>query len=150
MNLQSSNMFTGQRIWKRLAYVPSQYENGNREHRGVRAVWKQQEENAVVEAAGLHLELLRGGACPSRGSRRARHPPRRPRDWRCSRLGVARDTLSWSNLHHRALGIFLYFPLLHALTLKMGHGNSNKLYVTHAEHSGMFGQHTASSAGHKA
>lgn len=31
----------------------------------------------------------------------------------------------------------------------MGHGNSNKLYVTHAEHSGMFGQHTASSAGHK-
>ncbi|PIL31651.1 hypothetical protein GSI_06353 [Ganoderma sinense ZZ0214-1] len=32
----------------------------------------------------------------------------------------------------------------------MGHGNSNKLYVTHAEHSGMFGQHTASSAGHKA
>ena len=33
---------------------------------------------------------------------------------------------------------------------KMGHGNSNKLYVTHAEHSGMFGQHTASSAGFKA
>ncbi|THH17390.1 hypothetical protein EW146_g3407 [Bondarzewia mesenterica] len=32
----------------------------------------------------------------------------------------------------------------------MGHGNSNKLYVTHAEHSGMFGQHTASSAGFKA
>ncbi|KAI0080283.1 cyclophilin-like protein [Panus rudis PR-1116 ss-1] len=32
----------------------------------------------------------------------------------------------------------------------MGHGNSNKLYVTHAEHSGMFGQHTASSAGHRA
>ncbi|KAH9947923.1 cyclophilin-like protein [Amylocystis lapponica] len=31
----------------------------------------------------------------------------------------------------------------------MGHGNSNKLYVTHAEHSGMFGQHTASSAGFK-
>ncbi|KAI0673436.1 cyclophilin-like protein [Trametes maxima] len=32
----------------------------------------------------------------------------------------------------------------------MGHGNSNKLYVTHAEHSGMFGQHTASSGGFKA
>ncbi|KAI0721344.1 cyclophilin-like protein [Cerioporus squamosus] len=32
----------------------------------------------------------------------------------------------------------------------MGHGNSNKLYVTHAEHSGMFGQHTASSAGARA
>ncbi|KAH9944128.1 cyclophilin-like protein [Epithele typhae] len=32
----------------------------------------------------------------------------------------------------------------------MGHGNSNKLYVTHAEHSGMFGQHTASSAGFRA
>ncbi|KAJ3491058.1 hypothetical protein NLI96_g990 [Meripilus lineatus] len=32
----------------------------------------------------------------------------------------------------------------------MGHGNSDKLYVTHAEHSGMFGQHTASSAGFKA
>ncbi|EIW64310.1 cyclophilin-like protein [Trametes versicolor FP-101664 SS1] len=32
----------------------------------------------------------------------------------------------------------------------MGHGNSNKLYVTHAEHSGMFGQHTASSGGHRA
>ncbi|KAH9937177.1 cyclophilin-like protein [Fomitopsis serialis] len=32
----------------------------------------------------------------------------------------------------------------------MGHGNSDKLYVTHAEHSGMFGQHTASSAGAKA
>ncbi|VDB99741.1 unnamed protein product [Peniophora sp. CBMAI 1063] len=32
----------------------------------------------------------------------------------------------------------------------MGHGNSNKLYVTHAEHSGMFGQHTASSSGHRA
>ncbi|KAL6310037.1 cyclophilin-like protein [Sparassis latifolia] len=32
----------------------------------------------------------------------------------------------------------------------MGHGNSNKLYVTHAEHSGLFGQHTASSAGFKA
>ena len=31
----------------------------------------------------------------------------------------------------------------------MGHGNSDKLYVTHAEHSGMFGQHTASSAGAK-
>ncbi|KAI0304773.1 cyclophilin-like protein [Russula brevipes] len=32
----------------------------------------------------------------------------------------------------------------------MGHGNSNKLYVTHAEHSGLFGQHTASSSGFKA
>ncbi|KAK7694914.1 hypothetical protein QCA50_002102 [Cerrena zonata] len=32
----------------------------------------------------------------------------------------------------------------------MGHGNSNKLYITHAEHSGMFGQHTASTAGFKA
>lgn len=32
----------------------------------------------------------------------------------------------------------------------MGHGNSNKLYITHAEHSGMFGQHTASSAGFRA
>jgi len=32
----------------------------------------------------------------------------------------------------------------------MGHGNSDKLYVTHAEHSGLFGQHTASSAGFKA
>ncbi|KAI0034258.1 cyclophilin-like protein [Vararia minispora EC-137] len=32
----------------------------------------------------------------------------------------------------------------------MGHGNSNKLYVTHAEHSGLFGQHTASSSGYKA
>jgi hypothetical protein len=32
----------------------------------------------------------------------------------------------------------------------MGHGNSNKLYVTHAEHSGLFGQHTASTAGYKA
>ncbi|KAI0053372.1 peptidylprolyl isomerase-like protein 2 [Auriscalpium vulgare] len=32
----------------------------------------------------------------------------------------------------------------------MGHGNSNKLYVTHAEHSGLFGQHTASSSGHRA
>ncbi|KAI0067792.1 cyclophilin-like protein [Artomyces pyxidatus] len=32
----------------------------------------------------------------------------------------------------------------------MGHGNSNKLYVTHAEHSGMFGQHTASSSGFRA
>ncbi|KAL4241675.1 Peptidyl-prolyl cis-trans isomerase-like 2 [Abortiporus biennis] len=32
----------------------------------------------------------------------------------------------------------------------MGHGNSDKMYVTHAEHSGMFGQHTASSAGFKA
>ncbi|KAJ3552031.1 hypothetical protein NM688_g4373 [Phlebia brevispora] len=32
----------------------------------------------------------------------------------------------------------------------MGHGNMNKLYVTHSEHSGKFGQHTASSAGHKA
>ncbi|CCL98304.1 uncharacterized protein FIBRA_00298 [Fibroporia radiculosa] len=31
----------------------------------------------------------------------------------------------------------------------MGHGNSDKLYVTHAEHTGMFGQHTASSAGFK-
>lgn len=31
----------------------------------------------------------------------------------------------------------------------MGHGNSNKLYVTHAEHSGLFGQHTASSSGFK-
>ncbi|KAH8102520.1 cyclophilin-like domain-containing protein [Cristinia sonorae] len=31
----------------------------------------------------------------------------------------------------------------------MGHGNSDKMYVTHAEHSGMFGQHTASSAGFK-
>ncbi|KZT05879.1 cyclophilin-like protein [Laetiporus sulphureus 93-53] len=31
----------------------------------------------------------------------------------------------------------------------MGHGNSDKLYVTHAEHSGLFGQHTASSAGYK-
>ncbi|TFY71440.1 hypothetical protein EVG20_g1564 [Dentipellis fragilis] len=32
----------------------------------------------------------------------------------------------------------------------MGHGNSNKLYVTHAEHSGIFGQHTASSSGFRA
>ncbi|KAF7799246.1 hypothetical protein EIP86_010478 [Pleurotus ostreatoroseus] len=32
----------------------------------------------------------------------------------------------------------------------MGHGNMNKLYVTHSEHSGMYGQHTASSAGFKA
>ncbi|OBZ78799.1 Peptidyl-prolyl cis-trans isomerase-like 2 [Grifola frondosa] len=32
----------------------------------------------------------------------------------------------------------------------MGHGNSDKLYVTHAEHAGLFGQHTASSAGFKA
>ncbi|KAI0274740.1 cyclophilin-like protein [Gloeopeniophorella convolvens] len=32
----------------------------------------------------------------------------------------------------------------------MGHGNSNKLYVTHAEHSGLFGQHTASSSGFRA
>ncbi|KAI0931894.1 hypothetical protein AcW1_000828 [Taiwanofungus camphoratus] len=32
---------------------------------------------------------------------------------------------------------------------EMGHGNSDKLYVTHAEHAGMFGQHTASSAGYK-
>ncbi|KAI9461809.1 cyclophilin-like domain-containing protein [Boletus coccyginus] len=31
----------------------------------------------------------------------------------------------------------------------MGHGNSNKLYITHAEHAGDFGQHSASS-GHKA
>lgn len=35
-------------------------------------------------------------------------------------------------------------------TFLMGHGNSNKLYVTHAEHSGLFGQHTASSSGFKA
>lgn len=27
----------------------------------------------------------------------------------------------------------------------MGHGNSNKLYITHAEHAGEFGQHSASS-----
>ncbi|TFK57055.1 cyclophilin-like protein [Heliocybe sulcata] len=32
----------------------------------------------------------------------------------------------------------------------MGHGNSDKLYITHAEHSGMFGQHTASMSGFKA
>ncbi|KZT30604.1 cyclophilin-like protein [Neolentinus lepideus HHB14362 ss-1] len=32
----------------------------------------------------------------------------------------------------------------------MGHGNSDKLYITHAEHSGMFGQHTASTSGFKA
>ncbi|OSX67366.1 hypothetical protein POSPLADRAFT_1130482 [Postia placenta MAD-698-R-SB12] len=32
----------------------------------------------------------------------------------------------------------------------MGHGNSDKLYVTHAEHAGLYGQHTASSAGYKA
>lgn len=31
----------------------------------------------------------------------------------------------------------------------MGHGNSNKLYITHAEHAGEFGQHSASS-GYKA
>ncbi|TFK77208.1 cyclophilin-like protein [Pluteus cervinus] len=31
----------------------------------------------------------------------------------------------------------------------MGHGNSNKLYITHAEHSGMFGSHS-SSTGYKA
>ena len=37
-----------------------------------------------------------------------------------------------------------------ALAFLMGHGNSNKLYVTHAEHSGLFGQHTASSSGFKA
>lgn len=41
-------------------------------------------------------------------------------------------------------------PVYSYLRRKMGHGNSNKLYVTHAEHSGMFGQHTASSAGFKA
>ncbi|EIN14110.1 cyclophilin-like protein [Punctularia strigosozonata HHB-11173 SS5] len=32
----------------------------------------------------------------------------------------------------------------------MGHGNSNKLYITHSEHSGLYGQHTASTAGYKA
>jgi peptidyl-prolyl cis-trans isomerase-like protein 2 len=32
----------------------------------------------------------------------------------------------------------------------MGHGNSNKLYVTHAEHAGVFGQHSASSSGYRA
>ncbi|KIJ68568.1 hypothetical protein HYDPIDRAFT_82284 [Hydnomerulius pinastri MD-312] len=32
----------------------------------------------------------------------------------------------------------------------MGHGNSNKLYITHAEHSGELGQHSASSAGFRA
>ncbi|KAF8445831.1 peptidylprolyl isomerase-like protein 2 [Boletus edulis BED1] len=32
----------------------------------------------------------------------------------------------------------------------MGHGNSNKLYITHAEHAGDFGQHSASSSGYKA
>ena len=37
-----------------------------------------------------------------------------------------------------------------SVSYTMGHGNSDKLYVTHAEHSGMFGQHTASSAGFKA
>jgi hypothetical protein len=26
----------------------------------------------------------------------------------------------------------------------MGHGNSNKLYITHAEHTGQFGSHSAS------
>lgn len=31
----------------------------------------------------------------------------------------------------------------------MGHGNSDKMYITHAEHSGMFGQHTASTSGYK-
>ncbi|KII93800.1 hypothetical protein PLICRDRAFT_36031 [Plicaturopsis crispa FD-325 SS-3] len=31
----------------------------------------------------------------------------------------------------------------------MGHGNSDKLYITHAEHAGYFGQHSSSS-GHKA
>ncbi|KAF9270132.1 cyclophilin-like protein [Marasmius fiardii PR-910] len=31
----------------------------------------------------------------------------------------------------------------------MGHGNSNKLYITHAEHTGMFGSHSAST-GYKA
>ncbi|KAN0100524.1 Cyclophilin-like domain containing protein [Tylopilus felleus] len=32
----------------------------------------------------------------------------------------------------------------------MGHGNSNKLYITHAEHAGDLGQHSASSSGYKA
>ncbi|KAG8219719.1 hypothetical protein J3R82DRAFT_687 [Butyriboletus roseoflavus] len=31
----------------------------------------------------------------------------------------------------------------------MGHGNSNKLYITHAEHAGDLGQHSASSSGYK-
>ncbi|KDQ63517.1 hypothetical protein JAAARDRAFT_695453 [Jaapia argillacea MUCL 33604] len=32
----------------------------------------------------------------------------------------------------------------------MGHGNSDKLYITHEEHSGRFGQHTAGTSGFKA
>ncbi|KDQ06215.1 hypothetical protein BOTBODRAFT_141243 [Botryobasidium botryosum FD-172 SS1] len=32
----------------------------------------------------------------------------------------------------------------------MGHGNNDKMYLTHAEHSGALGQHTASSSGYRA
>ncbi len=54
-----------------------------------------------------------------------------------------------NELEVRRLRPSLYSTLAPRPIITMGHGNSNKLYVTHAEHSGMFGQHTASSAGFK-
>lgn len=59
-------------------------------------------------------------------------------------LSTSTCARSCSACLHRA-----HHPLF-AHDIEMGHGNSNKLYVTHAEHSGMFGQHTASSGGFKA
>lgn len=43
---------------------------------------------------------------------------------------------------------FLLFDWTPSCQLNMGHGNSNKLYVTHAEHAS--GDHTASSYGKRA
>lgn len=73
----------------------------------------------------------------------------RPAKWAAERSRgtphCSRPQLGLTGWHRRNPCYIVVF-----FTFIMGHGNSNKLYITHAEHSGMFGQHTASSAGFRA
>jgi hypothetical protein len=112
-------------------------------------------DHKAVEFASDVMDLVRVGVTVSRqeGSARMRRvqvasclaprpPPSHHRSADCTRPTKPLSKLV--NIYRLSLN------LCHRRFSTMGHGNSNKLYVTHAEHSGMFGQHTASSSGHRA